>query len=410
MFRLTRAQVQPIGIDLGSDSIKMLQLEVVDSNLSVVAAARQAMPQEVREAPLEDRLAVSAGLVREMLKQNAFNGRNVVLSLPREMVHIKNLRMPPIPANELAAAVAFEARNVFPFDTDLAQVRHLPAGDVRQGSETRQEVIVLATKNEEVDRFVEQFHGSGAIIQSIDVEPCAVYRTIERYIRRREDEHDVHVAVDIGWRRSLVIIGRGREIAFVKPIDIGGKQLHEVVASRLGLSYDEAVSLRRRLIETPDGPKDAVRQAVYDATRSTVEDLGREIALCLRYYSVTFRGSRPTRMRLTGGEACDPNVLALLNSALPLPVDGSRPLYSVNTSKMKPADRRGSMAEWTLAFGLALKATTMRFGARDGKPRDPNAPRPEIVTTPIITDGAIPDLAAVNLTTVPVTPTEVGGA
>ena len=50
MFRLTRAQVQPIGIDLGSDSIKMLQLEVVDNALSVVAAARQSMPTEVREA------------------------------------------------------------------------------------------------------------------------------------------------------------------------------------------------------------------------------------------------------------------------------------------------------------------------------------------------------------------------
>jgi Tfp pilus assembly PilM family ATPase len=285
----------------------------------------------------------------------------------------------------LPAAVAFEARNVFPFDTDLAQIRHLPAGDVRQGSETRHETIVLAAMNEEVDRFVEQFHGSGAVIQSLDIEPCAAYRSIERFIRRREDEQDVHVLVDVGWRRSTVVIGRGRDIAFIKPIDIGGKQLHEAVARNLGLSHDEAVSLRRRLAETSavDGARDPVRQAMSDATRSIVEELGREIALCLRYYSVTFRGARPSRMRLVGGESCDSSLLGLLNAALPIPVEAGRPLYSVNTSRMKPADRRGMMSEWTVALGLALKMTTARFGARDGRPRDPNAPREPFTTMPM---------------------------
>lgn len=385
MFRLSRAQVQPIGVDLGGDSIKMLQLEIVGESLSVVAAARQAMPFDVREASLEDRLAVAAGIVRNMLRQNPFNGRNVVLALPREMVHIKNFRLPPTAAVDLPAAVMSEARTAFDFDIDGAQVRHLPAGDVRQGSESRHETIVFAARNEEVDRFVEQFHGSGAVIQSLDVEPCAVYRSIERFIRRREDEHDVHVMVDIGWNRSLVVIGRGRDIALVKPIDIGGKQLNAMVARNLGLNQDEAVNLRRRLSEAAvveNAPRDPVRQAVYDATRSIVEELGREIALCLRYYSVTFRGSRPTRMRLVGGEACDPNVLLMLNAALPMPVDAGRPLYSINTSKMKPADRRGTLSEWTVALGLALKATTMHFGARDGKPRDPNAPRAGILDVP----------------------------
>lgn len=395
MFRLTRAQVQPIGVDLGSDSIKMLQLEIVDNNLAVVAAARQAMPPEVRDQPVETRLAAAAGLVRQMLRQNPFNGRNVVLALPREIVQIKNLRMPPMPAAEMPAALAFEARNVFPFDTDTAQLRHLPAGEVRQGSETRQEVIVLAAPDEEVDRFVEQFHGSGAIISSLDVEACAVYRSIERFIRRREDETDVHVMIDIGWRQTLVVIGRGREISFIKPIEIGGRQLHEAVARKLGISDAETRNLRHRLGEAPDtaGARDPVRQAVYDAMRSVVEELGREIALCLRYYSVTFRGSRPTRLRVVGGEASDSIVHALLNTALPMPVEAGKPLYSVNTSKIKPADRRGPMCEWAVAFGLALKETTARFGARDGKPRDAMAPRLDVVAPPV-TAAAVAAMSA----------------
>jgi type IV pilus assembly protein PilM len=294
---------------------------------------------------------------------------------------VKNLRMPLIPQHELAAAVKFEAKNIFPFDTDKAHVQILPAGEVRQGIDVRQEVIVLAAMHEDVNGFLEQLHRCGAVVESLDVEACALYRSQERFIRRREDEQDVQVLVDVGCRRSEVVIGRGREISFIKGIDIGSHNFQEAISRKLGITMDEARGLRRRLIEAAPGPsavdllkKDAVRQAVFDATRSTMEELGREIALCLRYYSVTFRGQRPNKLRLLGGEAADPMLLGVLNAALSIPVEAGRPLFSVDTSDMEAADRMGFMSEWGLAFGLSLKLTSAQFAPRDGKPRDPSAP------------------------------------
>jgi hypothetical protein len=104
-----------------------------------------------------------------------------------------------------------------------------------------------------------------------------------------------------------------------------------------------------------------------------MEALGREIALCLRYYSVTFRGHRPSKVRIFGGEAADPLLLGVLNAALSLPVEAGRPLFSVDTSRMDASDRMGFMSEWAQAFGLSLRLTTGQFAPRDGKPRDPGA-------------------------------------
>jgi type IV pilus assembly protein PilM len=390
MFRLTRAQVQPIGVDLGGDSVRMLQLEVVDGGLAVVAAARQAMPDELRDAPLDARLAVAAGMVKAMLRENAFRGRSAVLALPREMVRVKNLRLPATPATDMPAAVAAEAAASFAFEPEATQLRYLPAGEVRQAGEARQEVIAFAAAHDDIDAFVERFHRAGVVVQSLDVQPCAAYRSIERFIRRREDERDVQVLLDIGCEQALVVIGRGRDVTFVKSIDIGGRKLQEAVARKLGLTVPEARALRRRLCETADAPSspDPVRQAVQDAERTLVEDLAREVGLCLRYYSVTFRGSRPTRMRLIGGEASGGSIAATLGAALPVPVEAGRPLYSVNTSAMKPTDRRGSMAEWAVALGLALRATTQHFGARDGRPRTTDAPPAQPVT--VLLEGNAP--------------------
>jgi type IV pilus assembly protein PilM len=381
MIRFTRAQVLPIGVDIGHDSVKMLQVEAVGTSLDVTAAAKMPLPASVKNDP-ESRLPQASELIRQMLRQHPFRGRQIVAALPREIVHTKNLRLPQMPAAELPAVVSFEARNVFPFDTEKARVHFLAAGEVRQGTEVRQEVILMAAKDDDVNALIEHLNRAGTIIQSLDTEACAVYRSLERFIRRKEDENDVNVLVDIGARRSQVVIGRGRDISFIKPIDIGGFHFHDAVSRKLGISLEEAEALRRRLVETgepadPAARRDPVRQAVFDATRTPMEELGREISLCLRYYSVTFRGHRPTKLRLIGGEACDPQLQTLLNSALVIPVEVGRPLYSVNTSRMKPADRRGAMCEWALALGLSLRTTQQHFGARDGRPRDGSSPAPE---------------------------------
>jgi type IV pilus assembly protein PilM len=311
-------------------------------------------------------------VVRKMLRNNHFSGRHVVACLPRNIVHVKNIRLPLMPPAELAAAVEFEARNIFPFEVEEAIVRYLPAGEVRQGSDSKIEIIALAAKKAEVDIFTEQLHRSGCIIESLDFEPSAIYRGVERYIRRREDENEVHVLVEIGARRTQVIIGKGRDISFYKPIDIGSQHLHEAVSRRLEISFVEACALRKRLVDAGESggvTTDPVRQAVQDATRSTMEDLAREVSLCLRYYSVTFRGHRPVKLRILGGEAGDPQLVSIFAAALPIPVEPGKPLGNVNIEKIKPADRRGAMSEWAVAFGLSLKFTKGNFGSRDGTPR-----------------------------------------
>jgi type IV pilus assembly protein PilM len=379
MIRLTRSQILPIGVDIGFDSVKLLQLEVLEGALSVLCAAKREMPEEARANP-ELRTAVAVDLIRQMLHQEDFRGREIVTALPREMVHVKNLRLPVIPPGELESAVQFEARNIFPFDVDQAHVRHLVAGDVRQGNDTRQEVIVLAATQDDVNFFLEQLNRSGAMVASLDFEPCAVYRSVERFIRRREDEYEVHVLVDTGFRCTQVVIGRGREMSFFKPIEIGGRQFQEAVSRKLGISGEEAKELRRRIIRESangaaqeDASRDQVRRAVWDATRSVMEELAREVSLCLRYHSVTFRGQRPNKVRLVGGEASDPQLQSILSSVLPIPVEAARPLLSVNTARMQQSDRRERMGEWSVAFGFALKLSHSYFGAKDGRQRAESA-------------------------------------
>jgi type IV pilus assembly protein PilM len=384
MFRLQRSQIHPIGLDIGRDAIKMLQLEVVGESLAAVAGAIQGFPSEARLQP-QSRLALLPEMIRQMLRQNPFQGRTVAAALPREFIHCKNIRLPLMPAEELDPAVKYEARSIFPFDTEDAQVHCMPAGEVRQGNDVLQEVIVLAARNQDINGFVEQLHACGVVIGSLDVEACALFRSVERFTRRREDEAEVHVLVDVGLGSTQVVIGKGREISFLKTIDIGGIQFQEAISRKLSISIDEAQALRRRLAENGDAAgekKDPVRQHIFDATRSVMEQLGRELSLCLRYQSVTFRGQRPTRLRLMGGEGADTHLQEVLTSILTIPIEAPRPLYSIDSSKLKSLQRQTAMGEWALVLGLALRQTTGRFRPRDGRPRGGSAPSEVVAFTP----------------------------
>jgi len=373
-----RSDILPIGLDLGHDSVKLVQLEMAGETPVVRAMARRQIDPDFRARGLKA-MDVALEEVRDMLRHGGFLGRGVVAALPREIVHIKNLRLPVIPPAELASAIRFEAKNIFPFDADAAYVDYLAVSEVRQGGDVRQEIIVLAAKQSDVDDFVERLDHYGLIVKSLDAEPCALYRTIERFVRRRDDDLEVHVLIDVGLRRTQVVIGRGRELSFFKPIDIGGQRLNDTVAQRLGISLAEAQALRLRLAGSAEGEESgqegtpeaqqSVRTAVFNATRAIMEELAREVSLCLRYHSVTFRGPGPSRVRLLGGEANDPNLRSILTAGLSMPVEIGRPLISLDYAGGSPLDKDSSMSEWATALGLALKMTGGKFTPKDGRPR-----------------------------------------
>jgi Tfp pilus assembly PilM family ATPase len=163
--------------------------------------------------------------------------------------------------------------------------------------------------------------------------------------------------VDLGAQYTTVIIGKGQEIAFVKQIPIAGNALNEQVASRLGISMEEAVAVRARLQGIEANQVDPeTRRAVIDAMTGSIEMLAHEISLCFRYYAVTFRGRRPAEAAFAGGEAYETALIEALRRHLGVEIRIAEPLRGYDVSRAKFDRRRNpQMCEWAIAVGVALK-------------------------------------------------------
>jgi type IV pilus assembly protein PilM len=104
----------------------------------------------------------------------------------------------------------------------------------------------------------------------------------------------------------------------------------------------------------------STRQVMVDAIRTVAEKLAREVSLCLRYYTVTFRGNRVERAVFAGGGAYENILLSVLRRQLTVGIEVAQPLKGFDLSREKAhinfdSDRRGLLCEWAVAVGLGLK-------------------------------------------------------
>jgi len=353
----------PIALDVGADGVKLLQLQRANKTLAVTAAARRTFP-DAAELPAERRRELTIGAVRDLLAGGGFRGRRVVTALHCDELGIKNVRLPSMAEAELPGAVAEEAAERLGYEAGQDELNYLRAGQVRTEAETREEVLLLTAKKDVVDQHLAMVEATGLRIEHIDAAPVALFRSFERFLRRRADENAVSVVIDIGLSGTRVVVGRGRRIVFIKPIDLGGVHLTKAVAKELKLSVQEAAELRARMRSDqepaePSGPRQGRATAswtLHDALRSQVAEVAREIQLCLRYCSVTFRGLRPHTVTLTGGEAYDGRFVELLREALNLECTVGAPLRGMDVSGVDlGSNRRGLLSEWALCAGLALR-------------------------------------------------------
>lgn len=376
-WNLTNRGLRPIGLDIGHNSIKMIQLAVDDGKAEVLAA------HKVRIDPClngdgEERREFVVASIRRVLAQGNFRGRNVVSCLPSDKLKTTSLRLPEGDAAQIEQALAKEAADRFGLDPDQDAINYLVAGSVRQGDEVKNELILFATDDETIKSHIAMLEEAHLRPVAIDTIPCALFRSFERSLRRHEDKERTVVFVDIGAQFTTVVFGRAGQICFVKQMPIGGVNFDREIAAKLGINISEATKLRGGLRmerglpapeaeSTGDASGDslatldaATRQVMVGATDAVAEELTREISLCFRYYTVTFRGKRIERAFLTGGEAYENILLNVLARKLAVEIEVAQPLKGFDLSRegmriYLNGDRRGVLCEWAVAVGLSLK-------------------------------------------------------
>lgn len=344
---LTSKRGGPIGVDLGSRAIKLLQLS--GDRTRVLDAVRHELPpvEGLRPEQQADRLTDA---LRQARQGREFVGRDAVLCLGGEQLYVQNIRVPKATGDELERIVHAEAEGKLPFSPREAEIRFVEAADVRQGDMTKREVVLLACHQPVLERILSIVVRAGLRPVAVDIEPAAVLRCYSQQFRRDEDKRQRTLLVHLGAASTAVVIAQGNDALFIKYVETSGRTLDEAVAKHLKLAPPEAAALRRQHADRQADRRDEeISRSLAEATRPVVDRLIGELSLCLRYHSVTFRGQPVARVILGGGEAT-PALAEALGARLDIPCEVGEPLRLLHAAKSV-----GRQCQWDVAAGLALR-------------------------------------------------------
>ncbi len=336
----------PIGVDIGTQSVKLLQLNAEQTQLR--EASRWDLPSA--SAASEEHIDNVVEALRQAREGRDFHGHEAVFCLNSADLFVQNIRVPQAVGDEFRQIVHSEAATRIPFEQTDTEIRYIEADNVRQGDVVRKEVILMACQHGTVDRILEISEAAGLLPTAIDVEPAALLRCYRKQFRRDADANNRMMFINVGASTTTVVIARGSDAMFVKYIDVGGRNLDEAVARNLDMKLSDAASLRRHNGDRRADQRDPeIARSVAESTRPLLERLATELSMCIRYYSVTFRGQPLSKMIIGGGESSQ-TLAQWLSARLDMKCELGDPLRNFQAGPMP-----GRLGQWDIATGLALR-------------------------------------------------------
>lgn len=356
-LKFVRGKTFPIGVDLGSSTVKMAQLRLEDDQLELLAAASAEVPLRIRETPAK-RNGFLAQALRKMLRAAPFKGRRCVLSLPAEATSVQHAKLPAMGAEEMDAALRHELQGKLPYPVEDAVIRYVVAGNVYSESADRQEVIAICASRETLSDYLGVARRAKLDVAGVNVASCAIIECFSRLFRRTSDSARAILYIDMGATTTQVVFAHGRSMVFSRDLDIGAEQLDQSISKALNVPCEEARAIRMDLARGQIDP--STEKELHHLMDQKLESLASELTKCLRYHEAVFRGKAVERAIFVGGGAYDKRLCQSLAQRLNLPAQIGDPLVRVSRAEGAGGgpgmDRREPQPDWAVAVGLSLGA------------------------------------------------------
>lgn len=341
MFRKNKSMV---GLDLGSHVVKAVEITMEGAEPVLTGFARVEVP------PGGDRSAA----IGQVFERGGFKSRNVVTSVAGQSVVVRYIAMVQMSDSELRQAIRFESDKYLPFDADEVAIdcqRLNRPPQAAEGDEEQMSVVLAACRNSVVEERVEEVSNQGLTPVAVDIDVFALANAWELadvtdQEFESEEEHAIAL-VDIGASRTTINVMCDGEICFSREVGIGGSDMTQAVARRLGLEVIEAETIKRG----PEGREAEISRAIAPV----LEDLISEISLSLDF--VENRESlRVEEVLLSGGGCLAPGVVPFIEQSTGRPARMWNPVQALRLgARVDPDDLAGCAPSLAVAVGLASR-------------------------------------------------------
>jgi len=346
---LFRSEGRYISLDIGSSSLKLLEVEGNSGELTIRACGAAPLPSSAVQNNMIVEPEAVAGIIRGLMRQVDASAREAVTAVPGPAVIIKKLQLPSQSPNELENAVLFEAGNFIPESLENVNLDYMITDVLEKDQQF--EVLLVAVKRDIINSYTNTLRLAGLEPVVVDVDYFALENMYE--LNYPPSESQVVALVNIGARYSCMNILRGGRSTFTGDVPVGGKEFNDALVRNLGVSAVDAETIK--LGTNPAHPVDQIEPILQPVK----EFLAEEIHRALSFFWTAATDEQISAILLSGGTSRVPGLVSLLSERLEVPVQVVNPLTKV---RLAHGVDRAALERDAPAFAIAVGLGVRRPG------------------------------------------------
>ena len=376
----------PIGVDMGSSSVTLAQVRLVERGsrdvrlVAIDSANTPGFEENIDSGPMSqqsDRRRRFAE-IQEMLSRDHFKGRKCILALPARDCFVQPLSVPREcmeSQQDIQKAIEWELQDkgeMFfgsPINVQDTVIQHLMTGhEVYEDGLSKEEVITFGVSREVVSQYLKMAKDAKIKVVGLNVEPCALLECFSRLLRRSADMDRSYMFVDLGVTSTQVVLSRGPNMVFARNLgatlahltdteqQIDEPELPEGQGVEVCVGEDQQA---RVVFESPD-------QQEFDPLAELTDELNQ----CLDYCESVGESRDIDRVVFTGGGAYSKGACNELAVRLGLSGQIGNPLLGIKDVNLASLPRQATETtadqskpglprcpEWAVAMGLSVGAS-----------------------------------------------------
>lgn len=258
-----------LGIDIGSETIKVCELKSQGRDPIVTAMGLIATPEgAVDHTGIYNPDAV-AGAIKQVLSQSAATVQSAVVTITGQAsVLVRTLEVPKMNSTELKEHMQWEINRNIPFAESTVVSDFKPLGDDDPNS-PNMDVVMAISPQSSIDALITCLKKAGRQPAAIDVEPLSIARTLQTNYDDIYANSTVCV-VDIGAKTTSINMYKGSKLLMPRQVPLGGEMFTKAIADSFTVGLGEAEAMKRDRLAIPESAA-STQSAPFGTVGSTQE-------------------------------------------------------------------------------------------------------------------------------------------
>ncbi|GAB7189793.1 cell division protein FtsA [Kineococcus sp. NUM-3379] len=283
-----------IGLDIGTSGVRAAELSYGKHGITLERFGQVALPPgAVQDGEVVD-VPVVVEAVQALWKGSGFKRKDVALGVANQRVIVRQVDLPYLPPAEFKDALPLQVQSFLPFPVEDCVLDFHVTDEVDEGSGRQLRGLLVAAARSMVMSNVTAVEAAGLRVTSVDLTSFAVLRSVGR----THADVATEALVDVGTRVSNLVVHSGGVPRFVRILLMGGQDVTDAIAERLGIPSAYAEGVKRHAVDDID---QADLEAAWLAADAAVDEFADEIRGSLAYYAASHPGFPVERIVLSGG-------------------------------------------------------------------------------------------------------------